>query len=116
MFLVTVQSGQEVLETIAAHASDRGVTDAAIVSLIGAVDTACVSTMSQLDATDNTLIDYDQPMEATGTGEIRDGTVHIHIVLGVEGNTPISGHLHRATVETHFVNAYIQPLTKEEQQ
>jgi hypothetical protein len=43
----------------------------------------------------------------SGTGEIRDGKVHIHAVFGTEGDVTVSGHLHWAKVETHFANVYI---------
>lgn len=38
---------------------------------------------------------------------IRDCEVHIYATLGAEGNETISGHLHRATATTFFVNAYV---------
>jgi predicted DNA-binding protein with PD1-like motif len=62
------------------------------------------------DATDDVLTDYKQPMEMSGTGEVKDGRPHIHAVLGAEGNQAISGHLHWAQVQTHFVNVYVLPL------
>ena len=47
----------------------------------------------------------------SGTAEIKNGVPHIHCVLGREGNTCLSGHLHWARVENWFVNAYIAELT-----
>jgi predicted DNA-binding protein with PD1-like motif len=52
---------------------------------------------------------YDQPFELTGTGEVVDGTVHVHVVLGGE-DVNVAGHLHSATVRDFFVRAYIFPL------
>ncbi len=53
------------------------------------------------------ITDYTLPAEMSGTGEIRDGTVHIRAVLAVEGDRAISGHLHRALVGAWFAGAYI---------
>jgi len=110
LFLVSVRPGQEVVETVTQYVREKGVTNAAIVSFIGAVDSACISNMPKGDATDDILTEYNQPTEASGSGEIKDGRPHIHAVFGTEGDTTVSGHLHWARVETHFVNVYILPL------
>jgi len=110
VLLVSVASGQEVMATIEAQLTKRGVLNGAVVSLIGAVESAAVSTMAKDDASQDIITEYHQPLELSGTGEIKDGKLHIHVVLGAEGNATISGHLHWATVKTFFVNAYVQPL------
>jgi predicted DNA-binding protein with PD1-like motif len=97
----------ELMESLARQAKERGITHGAIVSLIGAVDSFTVSTMPAGDATRDVVTDYTLPAEMSGTGEIHDGTVHIHAVLAVEGDRAISGHLHRAHVGTWFARAYI---------
>jgi predicted DNA-binding protein with PD1-like motif len=53
------------------------------------------------------ITDYAVPAEMTGTGEITDGTVHIHAVMALEGDRAIAGHLHRAQVGTWFARAYV---------
>lgn len=106
MFVVEVPTGAEVLETVTAQAKERGITNAAIVSLIGAVEGCAVSTMALDNPLKDLITEYEQPLELSGTGEIRDGSVHIHVVLGSEGNQTISGHLHWARVKTFFVRAY----------
>jgi predicted DNA-binding protein with PD1-like motif len=58
---------------------------------------------------DDILTTYEQPFEMTGTGEVTDGKVHIHSVMGGEGAT-IAGHLHWAKVQDWFVHAYVVPL------
>jgi len=68
-----------------------------------------VSVMAQDDALNDLLRTYDQPFELTGTGEVVDGDVHVHVVLGGE-DLVAAGHLHRAMVRTFFVRAYITPL------
>jgi predicted DNA-binding protein with PD1-like motif len=110
VFVIRAEPGEELLEAITRGALERGVGNAAIVSLIGAVDSACISNMPGDNAKDDILSEYARPMEASGTGEIRDGRPHIHAVLAAEGDTTVAGHLHWARVETHFVNVYVVPL------
>jgi uncharacterized protein len=107
MLVVSVPAGGEVLETVARQAKQHGVSDAAIVSLIGAVDAAGISTMPTSDPHRDVLTEYVAPMELSGTGELVDGRVHIHAVLGLAGDRTVSGHLHWARVETHFVRVYL---------
>lgn len=97
----------ELITSLTHQAAEQGITNAAIVSLIGAVDAFTVSTMPAGDATKDIVTDYVQPAEMSGTGEIIDGTVHVHAVMAVEGDHAISGHLHRATVGTWFARAYV---------
>ena len=63
------------------------------------------------DATADVVTDYSQPAEMSGTGEIVDGVVHIHATMAVAGDKGLSGHLHRAVVETWFARAYVIPTT-----
>lgn len=109
MFVVSVAKGEEVIETISRAVTQRRVTDAAIVSLIGAVEGCCVSVMPKGDALSDILTEYEQPFEMSGTGEVKDGKVHLHVVLGGEDGT-VSGHLHWAKVDHWFVRAYVMPL------
>jgi predicted DNA-binding protein with PD1-like motif len=109
VFVVSVGKGEEVIESIAREARQRGVRDAAIVSLIGAVEASCVSVMPKGDPLDDILTEYEQPFEMSGTGEIKDGRVHVHCVMGGEDGT-VSRHLHWARVDHWFVNAYVMPL------
>ncbi|GAA1377161.1 PCC domain-containing protein [Catellatospora chokoriensis] len=110
MILFSVQPGQEVMSTLTAAIAERGVRDGAVVSLIGAVDACCISNMAADDASKDILTEYAQPLELTGTGEVKDGKVHLHVVLGREGDAALAGHLHWANVETFFVNAYVISL------
>lgn len=101
----------ELMDGISRRVKDLGIMNAAIVSLIGAVDSFTVSTMPATDATADVLTDYALPAEMHGTGEITDGIVHIHATMAVEGDQGISGHLHRAQVGTWFARAYILPIS-----
>jgi len=107
MVIISVQPGQEIIETVAHELRKLGIQNGAIVSLIGAVDSCCISNMPKDDAKSDILTEYRQPFEMAGTGEIKDGKPHIHCVLGGEGNTALAGHLHWARVDNWFVNVYV---------
>lgn len=106
---VTVKPGEEVLESIGRQLKAVGVTDGAIVSLIGAVDTCRISNMAKTDHRENIMIQLRQPLELSGTGEIKAGKVHIHCTISGENHLAMGGHLHWAEVHNHFVNAYVLP-------
>lgn len=108
MHLVTVGKDQEVVETVQAAVTGLGITAGAI-TLIGAVQESTVSVMKKDDARTDYLRSYDQPFELTGTGEVVDGTVHVHVTLAGE-DLIAAGHLHSAMVRTFFVHAYVTPL------
>ena len=109
MHVITVEN-DELLESITRQANDLGISNAAIVTLIGAADRFTISTMPADDATADTITDYELPAEMTATGEIVDGVVHVHAAMAVEGDRAVVGHLHRAVVRTHFARAYIMPI------
>ena len=111
MHVIEVRDG-ELLEGITEQAKELGITDAAIVSLIGAADSFTVSTMPAADATADVITDYDLPAEMTATGEISGGVLHVHAVMAVEGDRAVAGHLHRAQIGTWFARAYVVPLTQ----
>ena len=106
--------GAELLASLASQAAAAGITDAAIVALIGAADEYTLSTMPAGDATKDILTDYNQPAEMSGTGEIVGGQIHIHATMAVEGDRALSGHLHRAQIGTWFARAYLVPMTSSE--
>jgi predicted DNA-binding protein with PD1-like motif len=98
------------MEAITQGAKELGITNAAVVSLIGGVDSFTVSTMPAHDAKADVVTTYDLPAEMHGAGEIIDGQLHVHVTMAVEGDRGVSGHLHRAHVGTWFARAYVQPL------
>ncbi len=107
--IVFAVKNEELMESVNRQAATAGITDGAIVSLIGAADSFTVSTMPAGDALKDTITKYDQPAEMTGTGEIRNGFAHIHVVMGVEGDRGVTGHLHEAHIATHFARVYVLP-------
>jgi predicted DNA-binding protein with PD1-like motif len=108
--LLAVKPGEELIETLTRRAAEEGITNGAIVSLIGAIDACGISNMPANDARSDVITEYQQPFELSGTGEVRDGKVHVHVVLGREGDVALAGHLHWARIDTFFVHAYTIPL------
>jgi hypothetical protein len=49
---------------------------------------------SQHHAKQDILTEYKMPFELSGTGEIRNGVLHLDCVLGNEGDGALTGHLH----------------------
>ncbi len=109
MHVIEVKAG-ELLTEIERRAEELGITNAAIVTLIGAADDFTVSTMPAADATNDDITAYDLPAEITATGEIVDGKPHVHAVMAVEGDRAVAGHLHRAWIGTWFARAYLIPV------
>jgi uncharacterized protein len=99
----------ELIESITRQAAEHGIASAAIVALIGAIDSFTVSTNPADDPTAHTITSYPLPAEMTATGEIVDGKPHIHAVMAVQGDRAIGGHLHQAHLGTSFARAYVIP-------
>ena len=104
-YLYKILSGQEVMGSLQRQVSDDDIANAAI-TLIGAVHESTVSVMRKDDALKDLLRSYDQPFELTGTGEVVNGEVHVHVTLAGE-DVVVAGHLHRAVVRDFFVRAYL---------
>jgi uncharacterized protein len=111
MLVLSVTSGEEVMEALTKQLADAGVTQGAIVSLVGAVDACGISNMPADDAKSDIITKFAQPFELSGTGEINEGKPHVHCVVSGEGNAAIAGHLHWARVQNWFVRAYVLPLS-----
>ena len=103
--VLQVNKDEEVLQVLQAEIDRLKLSEAAI-TLIGAVKDAEISVMAKYDETVDYLRRYAQPMELSGTGEIIDGQIHVHVTLAGEDIT-VSSHLHRATVGGFFVRAYV---------
>ncbi|MFF0490112.1 PCC domain-containing protein [Nocardia sp. NPDC004068] len=108
MYVLEIKNG-ELLSQIEEQAVAQGIKNAAIVSLIGGVDSFTVSTMPMNDATSDVVSEYAMPAEMHGSGEIVDGSVHIHATMAVQGDRAVAGHVHKANIETWFARAYVIP-------
>lgn len=107
---IHVESGQEVIHTITEYCKEKNIKNAAIVSIIGALDKGRVMSSSKVDAKTDIFKDFNEPLELSGTGEITNGTPHIHCTLGRVDGTVLMGHLEKGFVENWFVNIYLLPL------
>ncbi len=106
---IVVSQYSEVMEELTRALRAAGITDAAM-TLIGAVDSAVISTMAHGDARLDQMTSYAEPLELTGTGEVVNGEPHVHVVLCREGDQTVGGHLHAARVRHHFVHVYVMPI------
>ncbi|MEO6088190.1 MAG: DUF296 domain-containing protein [Umezawaea sp.] len=109
VIVIDVRDG-ELMETLTREAKERGITNAAIVSLIGGVDRFTISTMPEDDATADVITDYVVPAEMHGGGEFMDGVPHVHATMAVAGDRGLAGHLHAAHIGTWFARAYVLPF------
>lgn len=111
LHVVAVDSGQEVIATVSDYVKASGINRGAIVSVVGAVSSCTLSNMPADDASSDIVTTLEQPLELSGTGEVNDGTPHIHCVVSGEGNVTTAGHLHAAWVDNWFVRVYISPIS-----
>ncbi len=102
-----VEPGQEVVEILTQKLADAGVRNGAVVSLIGAIDSCCITNMPADDASVDTPTEYSQPLELSGTGEIVDGRLHLHVTISGESEVTRHGHLRWARVGIWYVAAYV---------
>jgi len=102
-----IEPGQEVIAVLKEEFEKRGLKDGAIVSVIGAVDECCISNMPQHNAKEDILSEFHQPLELSGTGEIRDGEPHIHCTISGENNETHHGHLQWAKVDEWYVSVFV---------
>ncbi|TCC30679.1 DNA-binding protein [Kribbella speibonae] len=112
MFMIPIPPGEEVVKTIGAALNSAGVENGAVVSLIGMVLDCTISTMEPDDPTNDIPSTHTQALELSGNGEIRNGVVHLHVVLGATDGQAISGHLISATTGNATTNAYVLPLDR----
>lgn len=106
MLKIEVKKDEEIIKKITDVIKEKQIKTGSL-TLIGAVDSCCIGTMPKNDATKDILTEYHEPLELSGTGEIVDGEVHIHVTLGREDKNALFGHMHWGKVETWFVNIYI---------
>jgi uncharacterized protein len=109
MIKIEITKGEEIIEKVSKIIKEKKITNASL-SLIGAVDACCISTMPKNDANKDILTEYHEPLELSGTGEITDGKPHIHVTLGREDTSAFFGHLHWGKVETWFVHVYVTSI------
>lgn len=106
VILKIVERG-ELIEQLTAQLKARGIENAAVVSIVGAVRTATLATM-KADDPKTTVLSEHRFAEVSGVGEIEDGEPNLHVTLGLEGGQAFSGHLQAAEVGgPFFVAVYV---------
>lgn len=97
----------EFIEQLTEQLKARGIENAAVVSIVGAVRTATLATMKAEDPKTTVLSEH-RFAEVSGVGEIENGVPNLHVTLGLEGGQAFSGHLQEATVGgPYFVGMYL---------
>lgn len=107
MLVIDVQKDEDVIKKVQNVISDRGIKNAAIVSVIGAVKSCTISNMDAKDAGKDISHTYNEHLELSGSGEVTDGSIHIHCVASRMGEQTLAGHLVMAVVGEWFVRVYI---------
>jgi len=106
MLKIEIVKSEEIIKKVTAVIKKNKINNASLM-VIGGIDSCCISTMSKDDAKKYISCVYNEPLELTGTGEIVDGIIHIHVTLGREDKTTLMGHLQWGKVESWFVHVYI---------
>jgi predicted DNA-binding protein with PD1-like motif len=97
----------EFIEQLTEQLKERGIANAAVVSIVGAVRAATLATM-KADGPKTSVHSEHKFAELSGVGEVENGQPNLHVTLGLEGGQAFSGHLHAATVGgPYFVNVYV---------
>jgi predicted DNA-binding protein with PD1-like motif len=98
------------IEALTAEAAARGISNAAGVSVVGAVRSFTLATMNA-DTPRETVYTFGTHAQLSGNGEILDGVPNIHLTCGLQGGQALSGHLEAADLGGPFyVNAYVVRL------
>lgn len=87
----------DLIEQLTAELKTRGIVNAAIVSIVGAVRAATLQTMVTADPKTPSVTEI-RNAEVSGIGEVEDGVPNLHVTLGAEGGQAYAGHLSAATV------------------
>lgn len=109
VIVLEVRDG-ELLTELTRLAAEAGIANGAICSLIGAADEFTISVMEVERAAPDVVRSIPFPAEMTGTGEIVNGIVHLHVMMAVADGRIRGGHLRAARISTWFARAYVIPV------
>jgi len=110
MELIMLDQRGDLVEALTAVVAERGISNAAVVSVVGAVRAFTVSTM-KADNPREAVLTSGRFAEVAGNGEIVNGVPNLHVTCGLEGGAALAGHLHSAEVGgPYFVNVYLSRL------
>jgi predicted DNA-binding protein with PD1-like motif len=103
------EEGQSVIEEFKKDIAASGIKSGTITAVVGALKDFTIVTIRQNSETippEHFEKKFDNNVELTGNGVIRDGKPHIHMTGGLEGGAALSGHLIEGTV-TYFVEIMV---------
>ena len=107
MELITLGDKGDMVQALADIAVQRGIKNAAVVSVVGAVRSFVLSNM-KADNPREAVLTSGRLAELSGNGEILDGVPNLHVTCGLDGGQAMSGHLHAAEVGGPYtVNVYV---------
>ncbi|WP_327068198.1 PCC domain-containing protein [Kitasatospora sp. NBC_01302] len=110
MELIILGDKGDAIEALTAIAKERGITNAAVVSVVGAARSFTVANM-KADNPREAVLTSGRLAEVAGNGEIRDGVPNIHVTCGLEGGQAVAGHLNAAAVGGPYsLHVYVQQL------
>ncbi|QMU75147.1 DUF296 domain-containing protein [Streptacidiphilus sp. PB12-B1b] len=110
MELISLAQRGDLVEALTVAVAERGIADAAVVSVVGAVCSFTVSTM-RADHPREAVFTSGRFAELSGNGEIVDGVPNIRVTCGLDGGQAVAGHLQAAEVGgLYAVHVYLLRL------
>jgi predicted DNA-binding protein with PD1-like motif len=110
MELISLTAKGDMIEALTSEAAARGITDAAVVSVVGAVRSFTLTNM-KVETPRETVDTSGKYAELSGNGEILGGVPNIHVTCGLDSGQALAGHLAAAEVGgPFFVNVYVERL------
>ena len=107
MISIDIRDTSDLVPQLEEVLREKGITDGAIVSMIGAFDSCQISNMDKGDAFKDHIEAYDIPLEVSGSGYVENGKVHIHVVASSNKGETYAGHLHSASVFSWFIRLFV---------
>jgi predicted DNA-binding protein with PD1-like motif len=84
MELISLTAKGDMIEALTSEAAARGITDAAVVSVVGAVRSFTLTNM-KVETPRETVDTSGKYAELSGNGEILGGVPNIHVTCGLDG-------------------------------
>jgi predicted DNA-binding protein with PD1-like motif len=105
--LIALSAKGEMIEALTKEVAERGITNAAVVSVVGAVRSFTLANMNA-ETPRETVHTSGRYAELSGNGEIVEGVPNVHVTCGLDGGQAMSGHLESAEIGgPFFVNVYV---------
>ncbi len=88
MIVISVQPGEEVIESMTRQLRERGVQQGAVVSLVGGIDACGISNMPKSDAKSDIITELKQPSSSQGPARSRTANLICTVSSAVRGMPP----------------------------